>query len=274
MSKRSRERQLAKLAARRQAERDAQRHRRQRILGAVGLVAAVSLAVVAGSILFNGDDATVASPSPTVSPSASPSEGPLPVACGAKAPKAADVAKPAFDKAPAMTIDPSETYIATMETSCGTIVIQLDAEHAPIGVNSFVFLAKKGFYDGLTFHRIAPGFVIQGGDPQGTGAGGPGYQFKTETSPQVTFDSKGILAYANAGGDTNGSQFFITLAAAPNLDPTPQGSYTIFGKVIKGMGVVDKIGAVPGTPNPQLPGENSVPTQTVYIDKVTISIQS
>jgi peptidylprolyl isomerase len=273
MSKRSRERQLAKLAARRQAERDAQRHRRQRVLGAIAAVAAAVLVVAGASILLNGGDNTQASPSPTVSPSTSPSAGPLPVACGAEAPKAADVTKPTFDKPPPMTIDPTKTYIATMETSCGTIVIQLDAKHAPIGVNSFVFLAKKGFYDGLTFHRIAPGFVIQGGDPLGTGSGGPGYQFANETSPQVTFDSKGILAYANSGPDTNGSQFFITLAAAPNLNPTPQASYTIFGKVIKGLGVVDTIGAVPGTSNPQLPGENSVPTQTVYIDKVTISIQ-
>jgi cyclophilin family peptidyl-prolyl cis-trans isomerase len=271
MSKRSRERQLAKLAARRQAERDAQRHRRQRILGAIGLAAAAVLLVAGASIVLNGGDNPQASPSPTVSPSASPSAGPLPVACGAKAPKDAGATKPAFDKAPAMTIDPSKTYIATMETSCGTIVIQLDAEHAPIGVNSFVFLAKKGFYDGLTFHRIAPGFVIQGGDPLGTGSGGPGYQFKTEVSPKVTFDSPGILAYANAGGDTNGSQFFITLAATPQLNPTPQGSYTIFGKVIEGLDVVRKIGKIPGTPNPQLPGENSVPTQTVYIDRVTIS---
>lgn len=230
---------------------------------------AVILLVTAGSILFNGGDTTQASPSATVSSSSSPSA--LPVACGAKAPKDAGVTKPTFAKAPSMTIDPSKTYIATMQTSCGTIVIQLEAKAAPIGVNSFVFLARKGFYDGLTFHRIAPGFVIQGGDPQGTGSGGPGYQFKNEVSPTVTFDGAGILAYANSGPDTNGSQFFITLAAAPNLNPTPQASYTIFGKVVDGLDVVKRIGKIPGTPNPQLPGENSVPTQTVYIDKVTIS---
>jgi cyclophilin family peptidyl-prolyl cis-trans isomerase len=271
MSKRSRERQLAKLAARRQAERDAQRRRRQRTLGAIGVVSAVILLILAGTIIFNGDDSTQASATPTVSPSSSPSTSPTPVACGAKAPKEAGATKPTFDKPPTMTIDPSKTYVATMETSCGTIVIQLDAGHAPIGVNSFVFLAKKGFYDGLTFHRIAPGFVIQGGDPQGTGSGGPGYQFDNEVSPKVTFDGAGVVAYANAGPGTNGSQFFITLAPAPNLDPTPQASYTIFGKVIDGLDVVNRIGKIPGTPNPQLPGENSVPTQTVYIEKVTIS---
>ncbi len=236
------------------------------------MVAALLL-VVAGTIIFNGNDGTLASPSPTVSPSGSPSASPLPVACGAKAPKAAGATKPTFDKPPSMTIDPSKRYIATVATSCGTIVIQLDALHAPIGVNSFAFLAKKGFYDGLTFHRIAAGFVIQGGDPQGNGSGGPGYQFENEVSPKVTFDRAGILAYANGGPDTNGSQFFITLAATPNLNPTPQGSYTIFGKVIDGLDVVRRIGKVPGTPNPQLPGENSVPTQAVYIDKVTISTE-
>jgi cyclophilin family peptidyl-prolyl cis-trans isomerase len=173
-----------------------------------------------------------------------------------------------------MTIDPSKTYTATMVTSCGQIVLQLDAVHAPIGVNSFVFLAKKGFYDGLTFHRIVSGFVIQGGDPKGDGSGGPGYQFATETSPKVTFDSAGLLAYANSGADTNGSQFFITLAPTPQLDPSASQSFTIFGKVIKGLDVVQKIGAIPGTPNPGIQGENSVPTQTVYIESVTISVGS
>jgi peptidylprolyl isomerase len=273
MSKRSRERQLAKLAARRQAERDAHRRRRERTLGAIGAVVVVILLVLAGTTVFGGDDSTEASASPAVSPGPSASPSALPVACGAKEPKDAGTTKPTFDTPPPMTIDADKTYIATMKTSCGPMVIQLDPKHAPIGVNSFVFLAKKGFYDGLTFHRVAPGFVIQGGDPQGTGSGGPGYQFENEVSPNVTFDDAGILAYANSGPDSNGSQFFITLAPAPNLNPTPQGSYTIFGKVIDGLDVVKQIGEIPGTPNPQLPGENSVPTQTVYIDKVTISTQ-
>ena len=171
-----------------------------------------------------------------------------------------------------MTIDPTKSYTATMLTSCGQIVIQLDAVHAPIGVNSFVFLAKKGFYDGLTFHRIVKDFVIQGGDPKGDGTGGPGYQFAIETSPKVTFDSAGLLAYANSGPDTNGSQFFITLAPTPQLNPSASQSFTIFGKVTQGLNIVQKIGAIPGTPNPGIPGENSVPTQTVYIESVTIAV--
>lgn len=276
MSKRSRERQLAKLAARRQAERDAIRHRRERTLRALGIVVAMVLVITIGLIVINKKGPTQASPSPTVSSTGSPSGSPSagPVACGGSVPKTAGEGKPAIPNAPPMTIDPSKSYTATMQTSCGTIVIQLDAVHAPIGVNSFVYLAKKGFYDGLTFHRIVKDFVIQGGDPKGDGTGGPGYQFATETSPKVTFDSAGLLAYANSGGDTNGSQFFITLAPTPQLDPSANQSFTIFGKVIAGLDIVKKIGAIPGTSNPGIPGENSVPTQSVYIESVTISVGS
>ena len=274
MSKRSRERQLAKLAARRQAERDAQRRRRQRILGTAGVVVAVVLVGAIGVFAFGGNGDDKASASPSIGPSAGPSESPnaTPIACDANAPRDAGQTKPSFKKAPPMTIDPAKTYVAMMETSCGKIVIALDAKHAPIGVNSFVFLARKGFYDGLTFHRIVQGFVIQGGDPKGDGSGGPGYQFATETTPKVTFDSAGLLAYANSGGDTNGSQFFITLAPTPQLNPSAQASYTIFGKVIRGLDIVKTIGDIPGTPNPAIPGENSVPTQTIYIDSVTIKV--
>ena len=173
MSKRSRERQLAKLAARRQAERDAQRRRRGRILGGIGIVIAVILLVLAGTIIFDGSDTTQASPSPTVSPSASPSASPSPqgkpgtktgtvdpqpapaaVACGAKAPDGAGKPKPQFAGPPPMKIDPKKTYTATMVTSCGTIVIELDPKTAPQTVNSFVFLANHHYFDGQYFHRI------------------------------------------------------------------------------------------------------------------------
>lgn len=252
------------------------RRRRERILRSLGIVVAMVLVATVGLFLINKRGTTQASPSPTVSPTESPSESPspLPVACGGSVPKTAGEGKPTIPHAPPVTIDPSKTYTATMQTSCGQIVIQLDAVHAPIGVNSFVFLADKGFFDGLTFHRIVKGFVIQGGDPKGDGTGGPGYQFATETSPDVTFDSAGLLAYANSGGDTNGSQFFITLAPTPQLNPSANQSFTIFGKVVKGLDVVKKIGAIPGTPNPGIQGENSVPTQTVYIDSVKIAVGS
>lgn len=268
MSKRSRERQLAKLAARRQAERDAARRRRSRITGAIGAFVAIML-VGLGLFVFSGSGKSRASPTPT--PTASPSATPQ-VACGGTVPAAAGASKPTFAKAPKVTIDPKKTYTAIVQTSCGRIVIRLDPQAAPVGVNNFVFLADKGFYDGLTFHRIVGGFVIQGGDPKGDGTGGPGYGFAIETKPGVTFDKAGILAYANSGPDTNGSQFFITLAPTPQLDPTPQQSFTIFGRVVKGLDVVQKIGKIPGTPNPGIPGENSVPTKAVYIEKVTISV--
>ncbi len=273
MGKRTRHRHLAKLAARRQAERDRRKRRRSRITGTTAIVVGVALLGTLGLFVFrdNAKDKANATPSASVSASASPSAATT-VACGATAPKDASQSKPTFAKPPKMTIDPRKTYTATMLTSCGTIEMRLNPKAAPEGVNNFVFLADKGFYDGLTFHRIVKDFVIQGGDPQGNGKGGPGYGFPIETDKHVTFDKAGVVAYANGGPDTNGSQFFITLQATPQLDPTPQGSYTIFGNVIKGMDVVQKIGKIPGTSNPGIPGENSVPTMTVYIEKVTIHV--
>jgi cyclophilin family peptidyl-prolyl cis-trans isomerase/protein-disulfide isomerase len=144
-----------------------------------------------------------------------------------------------FDTCPQMTIDRSKQYLATLQTVKGNIVLQLFPDKAPLAVNSFVFLARQGWFDGVTFHRVIPGFVAQAGDPSGTGYGGPGYAFKNEISPDLKFDQAGLLAMANAGPDTNGSQFFITLAPTPNLD----GKYTIFGKVVSGMDVVNRLTA-------------------------------
>jgi cyclophilin family peptidyl-prolyl cis-trans isomerase/protein-disulfide isomerase len=144
-----------------------------------------------------------------------------------------------FDTCPQMTIDRSKQYLATLQTVKGNIVLQLFPDKAPLAVNSFVFLARQGWFDGVTFHRVIPGFVAQAGDPSGTGYGGPGYAFKNEISPELKFDQAGLLAMANAGPDTNGSQFFITLAPTPNLD----GKYTIFGKVVSGMDVVNRLTA-------------------------------
>jgi len=238
-------------------------------LGVIGVVASVFLVAGLGLYLFNGDDTEAASPAPSASVSLAESA----IACDGAVPAGAGAKKPTFGKPPEMTIDRNKTYTATITTSCGEIVVVLDQEAAPIGVNSFVFLADKGFYDGLTFHRIVADFVIQGGDPKGDGTGGPGYGFEIETTPEVTFDEAGVLAYANSGPDSNGSQFFITLAPTPQLDPSDQGSFTIFGRVIEGLDVVRQIGRIPGTENPGIPGENSVPTQTVYIESVTISTE-
>jgi peptidyl-prolyl cis-trans isomerase B (cyclophilin B) len=135
-----------------------------------------------------------------------------------------------------MQIDPSKQYDVTMETDKGTINLRLYPDVAPQTVNSFVFLASEGFYDNLTFHRVEPGFVIQGGDPRGTGTGGPGYNIKAEFSDRP--HKEGALAMARAGHpDSAGSQFYITLAPTPFLDR----QYTVFGEVTSGMDVVKKI---------------------------------
>jgi cyclophilin family peptidyl-prolyl cis-trans isomerase len=142
-----------------------------------------------------------------------------------------------FTSCPAMTIDPHKGYLATLKTEKGDVVIQLYADQAPMAVNSFIFLARSGWYDGVMFHRVLPDFVAQAGDPTGTGYGGPGYAFENEISPTLKFDRAGVVAMANAGPDSNGSQFFITYQPAPKLD----GAYTIFGQVIQGMDVVQKL---------------------------------
>ena len=138
-----------------------------------------------------------------------------------------------FTQCPPMSINPTKQYVATLHTDKGDIVIELLADKAPIAVNSFIFLANQGWFDNVIFHRVIPGFVAQAGDPSGTGYGTPGYAFKNEISSDLRFDGPGVLGMANAGADSNGSQFFITYSAQPTLD----GSYTIFGQVIKGMDV-------------------------------------
>jgi cyclophilin family peptidyl-prolyl cis-trans isomerase len=133
-----------------------------------------------------------------------------------------------------MAIDPKKKYTATIVTPEGDIVIELFADKAPKTVNNFVFLAREGFYDGVTFHRVIKGFMAQGGDPTGSGRGGPGYRFEDEFHSQLRHDGPGVLSMANAGPNTNGSQFFITHAATPHLD----NRHAIFGKVTEGMKVV------------------------------------
>jgi cyclophilin family peptidyl-prolyl cis-trans isomerase len=161
---------------------------------------------------------------------------------------------------PAMTIDKNATYTADLTTSEGDIQIALDPTQAPKTVNNFVFLAKQGFYNGTTFHRVIPDFVIQGGDPEGTGQGGPGYQFADEL-PKAGQYAIGSVAMANAGPNTNGSQFFIITGQQGAALPP---NYSLFGKVTQGQDVADKIStmAAPGTETPDPP---------VTIEKVTIT---
>jgi len=140
-----------------------------------------------------------------------------------------------YASAPPMLIDTSKSYTATVKMAKGgEFVIELYAAKAPITVNSFVFLARQGYFDGVTFHRVLDGFMAQGGDPTGTGGGGPGYKFVNEDS-DLKFDQAGVVAMANAGRNTNGSQFFITFVPTPHLN----GGYTIFGQVVSGMDVVN-----------------------------------
>lgn len=169
--------------------------------------------------------------------------------------------KKQYAASPALQIDATKTYSAVLHTDDGDIVIALDAKATPKTVNNFVFLAKDGFYDGTIFHRVIKDFMIQGGDPQGTGMGGPGYQFADEPfSGQYT---RGTIAMANAGPNTNGSQFFIMHADNP-LPP----NYVIFGHVTEGLDVVDKIATAPTKAGAM--GENSTPISPVKIQSVEI----
>ncbi len=140
---------------------------------------------------------------------------------------------------PAMQIDPKKKYKARMETDKGTMVIELFADRVPNTVNNFVFLAREGFYDGVMFHRVINNFMAQGGDPTGTGMGGPGYRFADEFHPSLRHDKRGVLSMANAGPNTNGSQFFITHGPTPHLD----NRHAVFGQVVEGLDVLMSIPA-------------------------------
>jgi len=209
------------------------------------LISIFVIAVAAVSLLFfynkkGGDDST-ASPTPTVENNSVPKQ---------------------WDFAPDLTIDQSKRYIATVKTNKGEFELELFADETPFTVNNFVFLANEGFYNGTKFHRIINGFMIQGGDPTGTGRGGPGYTFNDEA---VTRDYKrGTIAMANAGPNTNGSQFFIMHQDEPRLPK----SYVIFGEIVKGIEVIDKIAETPVELNEV--NELSSPTEDVIINSVSI----
>ncbi len=162
-----------------------------------------------------------------------------------------------YASAPDLTVDLDTTYSAILHTNHGDVTIEFDTPGSPMAVNNFVFLARDGFYDGVIFHRVVPGFVVQGGDPTGTGRGGPGYQFNDEVEGEGNY-SRGVVAMANAGPHTNGSQFFICLeeVGLPH-------SYTIFGKVTEGLEAIDSIAAQPRS------GEK--PIEDCVIDSVEIT---
>ncbi len=165
-----------------------------------------------------------------------------------------------WPSAPAMAIDPAAAYSATLHTDKGDIEVQLFTEKAPMTVNNFVFLAREGFYDGTIFHRVIDEFMVQGGDPTGTGRGGPGYRFEDEFHPDLRHDKPGVLSMANAGPNTNGSQFFITHVPTPWLDDR----HTVFGQVTAGM---DAFLAIPARD----PANLNAPS--VKLNRVTIHEQ-
>ena len=167
-----------------------------------------------------------------------------------------------YAQPPDLTLDPTKDYAATLHTNHGDMTVELFAAQAPLTVNNFVFLAREGFYDGVIFHRVIPNFMIQGGDPTGTGRGDPGYRFPDEFDPSLTFDGPGLLAMANAGPGTNGSQFFITVAATPHLN----NRHTIFGRLTAGQEVADAIANAPRDGSDR-------PRETVTITAIEIAEQ-
>ena len=275
MPKRTRNRQLARQHERRHAERQQQQRKRQTTRALVVLVVALVGGGIAYFALSGGDDTQAGASGATTGPTGAtsspktvkPTPGPAEVACGGTEPKAATEPKPQFT-APKQVVKPGKTYTAEVQTSCGTIVIELLADQAPQTVNSFVFLAQEGYFDGQRFHRLDTSIdVIQGGDPTGTGSGGPGYSIPDELTGNESY-GPGTLAMANAGPDTGGSQFFlITGDAGHNLDANP--AYTIFGMVTEGLDVAKQIQQLPiQDPSAGISGQQ--PKQSVYIDKVTI----
>ena len=173
-----------------------------------------------------------------------------------------DAAALQWSSPPTMEIDPSQSYEAVFRTEIGEFRVRLLADQAPMTVNNFVFLAKQGYYDNTTFHRVLPGFMAQGGDPTGTGGGGPGYTFEDEFDPDLLFDQAGRLAMANRGPNTNGGQFFITYAPTPHLN----GLHTIFGEVVEGGGVLSRLKPRDPLANPDFQGDRLVSVEIIEID--------
>jgi peptidyl-prolyl cis-trans isomerase B (cyclophilin B) len=236
----------------------------------MGVIAVALVVALIGGVLafaaFTGSDTPPAA-SGTATPSASSTN--QPVACGATAPADANKQPQEFAEPPPMKIDPSKTYTATLDTSCGTIGIQLLADQAPETVNSFVFLAGKGYFDGTRFHRIDTSIeIIQAGDPTGTGSGGPGYTIPDELTGDESY-GPGVVAMANTGQpNSGGSQFFIVYG--PKGQSLPP-SYTIFGHVVKGLGVVKRIATIPVLGS-SAGSAAQQPSKAVYIDKVTVAV--
>jgi cyclophilin family peptidyl-prolyl cis-trans isomerase len=236
-----------RLTAKKRDEREhriraAKRRKKQRYLITLGVLAAAGVGIAAFAML-SGDEGSLATTGKCESSTDTTTADPTPGAYPAP-----------FE----MTIDTTKTYTATISTNKGDIDVKLHDDIAPVTVNNFVCLARDGFYDGLTFHRVIPAFMIQGGDPAGTGSGGPGYSFEDEFDPSKTFAEPYILAMANSGPATNGSQFFITVEPTEHLN----GKHTIFGKVSKGEAVVEQLS--------ELGDAQGTPSEPITIESITI----
>jgi cyclophilin family peptidyl-prolyl cis-trans isomerase len=254
--KRARKKENAR-AAREQREAALKRKKRLRSFLTIGVISAVFIGLIVILSIAGGKDKKKAA-SKTTTPVTSVS-GPT---CVKTVPK--KETKKKYKAEPAMTIDTAKTYVAHISTTCGTFDVTLDAKVAPHTVNSFVFLANAHFYDGLTFHRLVKDFVIQGGDPDGDGSGGPGYEMATE--PPKDGYKTGSVAMANAGEGTTGSQFFVAVSenGAKGLGETPPYKYSDLGNVTKGLDVIHKLMTY-------APASDGPPTTPLYIFKVTIS---
>ena len=199
------------------------------------LLVLLSVAAVMGVACGGGEEEVAPA---SVAALATPRSTPAQIPTATPKPEEAAMTQKQYSAAPPMTIDPSKQHTATIELEKGgSIVVELFAKDAPRTVNNFVFLATDGYYDGVTFHRVIPDFMAQTGDPTGTGMGGPGYRFEDEFGPGLAHSGPGVLSMANAGPNTNGSQFFITFEATPFLD----GRHAVFGRVTEGMDVVNGI---------------------------------
>jgi cyclophilin family peptidyl-prolyl cis-trans isomerase len=262
-NRRTRDRQLRKLHERRIAERRKRQQRRALTMGISSLVI-VALAVGLVLVLTNGGNKSEAGTTPTPSHTAQPTANASPGSDCGYTKKDEPTGKKGAQPLPTFTIDVNKEYVAKIETSMGTFVATLDPQAAPCTVNSFVYLADRHFFDGLTFHRIIKQFVIQGGDPQGDGTGGPGYTFKDELNNGLAYNV-GSLAMANSGPNTNGSQFFVITGkdgvALPN-------QYTNFGSVTTGIQTVLKIGDV------KTDSSTNKPLTPVIINKITITTKA
>ena len=235
---------------------------RRRLLALMpAAVAALGVAAACGSAATPAPKTANEQQAPAKPADQKPADAKPTIAPAAAAPKPAakSMAGP-----PPLTIDPNKKYTASIKTSMGEMTAELYAKDAPNTVNNFVFLSKEGFYNGVIFHRVIKEFMIQTGDPQGTGMGGPGYKFNDELSSPHKYE-KGTLAMANAGPNTQGSQFFI--CHGPGAERLPK-NYTIFGKVTDGMDALDKIAGVPVKPGGN--GENSSPVEPPKIETVQI----